>query len=68
MFALVQAQRLIDAHFPRQAGIFAQLAEPRVQLALSIRGARRSRCIGGADVVADKNVAFKCGQAETLLD
>jgi hypothetical protein len=59
MLALVQAQGLVDPHFARQAGIFAQLAQPRVQLALSIRGARGSRRIGRSYVVADKDVVLK---------
>ncbi len=59
MFALIQAQGLVNPHSPCQAGILAQLAQPRVQFALSIRSARGSRCIGGSYVMADKDVAFK---------
>jgi hypothetical protein len=38
-----------------------------VHFTLSIAGARRPRRIGGADVVADKAVAFERRQAAILL-
>jgi hypothetical protein len=68
MFALVQTQGLVDSHSAGQAGVFGQLAQPRVQFAFSIAGAAGSRRISGPDIVADKNVMFKCWQAVILPD
>jgi hypothetical protein len=66
VFALVQAERFVDAHRCAETGGFRELLQLRVQLALSIRGAGWPRRIGGTDIVADKYVAFKRGQAVFL--
>ena len=68
MFALVQAHGFIDAHRHAQSGGFRQLLQPGVEFAFSVRGAGRSWGIDWACVVANKDVAFKWGQAEFLLD
>jgi len=66
VLALVQAAGLVDPHLPSQSGLAAQLLQPRVQFALSIGGAARPRRIGGACVMADKNMAFECWQVQIL--
>ncbi len=68
VLALVQAAGLVDPHLRRPARPRAQSCCNRVCSSLfPSRGAGRPRRIGGADVVADKNMAFKWGQAAILL-
>jgi hypothetical protein len=67
MLALVKAAGFIDAYPPGKSGRFRQLLQPGVQFAFSIARARGARRIGGARVVADKNVVFKGGQSVVLL-
>ena len=67
VLALVQAAGLVNAHFCAQPGLARKLLQPRVQRTRSVACARRTRRIGGASVVTNKNVAFKWGQAENLL-
>ena len=66
MFALVQAAGFVDAHPAAQPGGLGQLLQLRVQIAFSIGGAGRPGRVRGACVVADKDVAFECGQAVIL--
>ena len=68
VFALVQAHGFIDAHRRAQPGGFRQLLQLGMEFAFSVGCAGRSRSIGGAGVVANKDVAFKRGQAVFLLD
>jgi hypothetical protein len=68
VFALVQAHGLIDTHGCAQAGRLRQLLQLGVEFAFSVGGAGRPWSIGGAGVVANKDVAFKRGQAVFLLD
>jgi hypothetical protein len=67
MLALVQATRFVNPHLAVKPGLPAQLFQPRMQFALAIARAGGPRCIDGADVVADKNVALKRGQEGILL-
>jgi hypothetical protein len=68
VLALVQAAGFVDPHLAAQPGLARQLLQPRVQFACSIACARGPRRVSGADVVADKDVAFKYGQAAILLN
>lgn len=68
VLALIETSRLVDAHAAGKTGFFAQLLQAGVQFALSIAGAGGARRIGGTDVVADEDVAFKPGQWGILLD
>ncbi len=66
VFALVQATRLVDAHGASQAGGLGELLQLRVQFALSIGCARGPWSTFRTDIVANKNVVFKQGQASLL--
>jgi len=68
VFALVQAHGFIDAHRCAQTGGFRQLLQLRMELTFSVSRAGRPGSIGGAGVVANKDVTFKRGQAVFLLD
>ena len=59
---------LLMRTLPPSPAAFDQLLQLGVQIAFSVRGAGRPRRVLGADVVADKDVAFKCGQAAILLN
>jgi hypothetical protein len=63
VFALIQAQGFVDADAAGKAGGFGQLLQLGVQLAFTIRGAGRTWRVGGTDVVANKDMAFKRGQS-----
>jgi hypothetical protein len=67
VLALVKAHRFIDAHRRAQSGGFRQLLQLSVKFAFSIGGAGRTGSIGGTGVVANKDMAFKRGQAVFLL-
>jgi hypothetical protein len=67
VLALVKAKRFVDAHFGAQAGGFRQLLQLSVKIAFSIGSAGRAWRIGGAGVMADKNMMFEYGQAVFLL-
>ena len=67
VLALVQAPGFVDPHPAVQAGLAGELLQPRMQVALPIGSAGASRSVNRADVVADKNVVFECGQAAILL-
>jgi len=67
VLALIQAAGFIDAHFAAQPGGLAPLLQLGVQIAASVGGAGRAGRVGRAGVVADKDVALKCGQAAFLL-
>jgi hypothetical protein len=66
VLALVQAEGFVDAHRGAQTGRLRQLLQLCVEIAFSIGSARWPGRIGRAGVVADKNMAFKCGQAVFL--
>jgi hypothetical protein len=68
VFALVEASGFVDPHPGSEPSRLGQLLQTGVQIALSIHGAGGPRRISGTGVVADKDVAFKCGQATILLD
>jgi len=59
MLALIQAPGLVDPHRRPQPGGPCQLLQLRVQLALSIRGARPPRSVRRPCVVTNKNMALK---------
>jgi hypothetical protein len=59
MLALVQAPRLVDPNLRSQPCGLRKLLQLRMQIALSICGARWPWRIGWSGVVADKDVAFK---------
>ena len=65
MLALVQAAGLVDAHLAGQPSGLGQLLQLCVQIAGSVGGAGRARRPLGPHVVADKDVALKCGQLES---
>ena len=67
VLALVKTQRLVDADFGSEAGGFGQLLKLSEDLALSVRRAGGARCIGWANVMANKDMMFKLGQAVFLL-
>lgn len=67
MFALVKTAGLIDSDFGAESCCLYKLLQLGVQFAFSICRARRPGSIGGAGIVADKNVVFKAGQAVFLL-
>jgi hypothetical protein len=68
VFALVQAHGFINAHYRAQPGGLRQLLQLRMEFAFSICRAGRPGSIGRAGIVANKDVAFKRGQAVFLLD
>jgi len=59
VLALVKAARFINAHPAGQSCIFSELIQSRVQLALSIGCARRTRRIRRAGIMANKDVALE---------
>jgi hypothetical protein len=63
VFALIQAQRFVDANAFAKTGRFGQLLQLAVQLAFAVRGTRRTGRAGGTDVMANKDVVFKRGQS-----
>jgi hypothetical protein len=68
VLALVQAAGFVNPNLACQPGIARQLLQPSVQFACSIARAGGPRCISGADIVADKDMAFKDRQAVILLN
>jgi hypothetical protein len=66
MFALVKAAGLVDSHRRSQSCRLGELIQLGVQIAFAIAGARWAWSIGGAGIVADKDVAFKCWQVVFL--
>jgi hypothetical protein len=67
MLALVQAAGFVDPHLRTKSSFSRQLLQPCVQFAFSILRAAGPRRIGGADIMADKNVTFERRQAAILL-
>jgi hypothetical protein len=67
VLALIEAERLVDAHGGGEAGFAGELRELSVEFALAVGGAGWSRRAGGADVVTDEDMAFERGQTEILL-
>jgi hypothetical protein len=67
VFALVQTEGLVDAHGGAETGRFRKLLQLGMEFAFSVGSAGRAGRIGGTDVVADKNMTFKRGQAVFLL-
>jgi hypothetical protein len=67
VFALIQTKRLIDADCGCETGGLGQLLQLGEEFTLSIAGAGWAWGIGGALVMADKDMAFKRGQAVFLL-
>jgi len=70
VFALIQTQGFVDAYPICKACGFGQLLQLGVQLAFTVRCARRTGRAGGADVMANKDMSFKRGQSRDppLLD
>ena len=67
VLALVQAAGFVDPHPAAQAGLFRELLQPCMQLAFSIGRAAGPWCIGGAGIVAHKDVMFERRQAVVSL-
>jgi len=67
VFALIQAAGFINADLAAKSGSLRKLLQLRKQLAFPIGSAGRAWCIGGAGVVANKNMAIKDWQAVFLL-
>jgi hypothetical protein len=59
VFALVEAAGLVDANAAGQAGLPSELREAGVEGALAVGSAGGAGRIGGADVVANEDVAFE---------
>jgi hypothetical protein len=67
VLTLVQAEGFVDAHRGAKSSGLRELLQLRVEFAFAIRGAGWAGRIGGAGVVADKDMTFKRGQAVFLL-
>jgi hypothetical protein len=67
VLALVKAAGLVDPHLSAESSLARELLQPRMQAAGSIGCARWPRRIHGPNVMADKDVTFKRGQAVILL-
>jgi len=67
VFALIQAAGFVHANFAAQPRGLRKLLKLGKQFALPIGCARRPRCIGGPDIMANKDVALKNWQAVFLL-
>ena len=63
VLALVEAERLVDAHAAGDACGLGQLLKLCVQLAFAIAGAGWTRRAFGTDIMADENVVLEKGQA-----
>jgi hypothetical protein len=63
VLTLIQATRFVDPHTTSQPGSLCKLLELGMQLALAIAGAGRPWCTLRADIMANKDMAFKYGQA-----
>jgi len=59
VLTLVKATGFVDADAAGQAGFAGELRETGVERALAVGSAGRARRVGGADVVADEDVAFE---------
>jgi len=59
VLALVEAARFVDADAAGETGFARELRKSRVERALAIVGARRTRRIRRTDVMADEDVAFE---------
>jgi hypothetical protein len=68
VLALVEATGLVDAHAAGKASFLCQLLEAGVQIALAVGGTGDAGRIGGAGVVANKDVMFEGWQRGILLD
>ena len=68
VLALIEAERLVDAHGGGEAGFARELRELCMEFALAVGSAGWARRTGGADIVADEDVAFERGQTVFLLD
>ena len=66
VLALIEAAGLVDADARGEAGGLGKLLDGRVELGLAVGVARGARGILGAGIGADKDVAFKRGQARLL--
>lgn len=64
VLALVEAERLVDADATGKACFPGELLQARVQFALSIARAGRTRSLRRTDIVANEDVAFEPGQAD----
>jgi hypothetical protein len=62
MLTLIQATGFVNAHTTCQPGSLCKLLELGMQLAFAIAGAGRPWCTLRADIMANKDVAFKYGQ------
>ena len=67
MLALVEAAGFVDPDGISQARSLGELLQLRMQLALSIRSARRPRSAFRTGIMADKNVTLEQGQSMLLL-
>ncbi len=65
VLALVKAAGFVDAHTSGESGVFQQLLQARVQVALSVARTGRPRGFRWPHIVADKNVTFETGQSWT---
>jgi hypothetical protein len=66
VFALIEAAGLVDADAGGKAGGLDELLDGGVEFALAVGVAGGAWGVGGAGVGADKDVAFKRGQAGLL--
>jgi hypothetical protein len=68
VLALVEAAGLVDADAAGEAGFADELRKAGVERALAVGGAGGTGRIGGADVVADEDVAFEKGHELRIAD
>ena len=66
VLALIEAAGLVDADAGAEAGGLHELLDGGVKFAFTVGIAGGAWCVGGTGVGADKNVAFKSGQAGLL--
>jgi hypothetical protein len=66
VLALIEAARLVDADARSEAGGLGKLLNGGVEFGLAVGVAGRARSIFGTGIGADKDVAFKRGQAVLL--
>jgi hypothetical protein len=67
VLALIETERLVDAHFRAEARSLRQLLQLGEDFAFSVGRAGGAGRVGGTDIVANKDMMFKFGQAVFLL-
>jgi hypothetical protein len=68
VLALVKAAGLVDADAAGEASFAGELREARMEGALAVSSAGRTRRVGRADVMTDEDVAFEKGHGTRIAD